>query len=483
MEEQSFAERFAGKVPVVYLAGVARKYLADAESLSEALRPLAGLTVRSSVFAQRNGSDWTPYAFFINTAQGLGLRVSGDAETKRAIHRGLPRLLDVKVSTLRGRDLTSVDFDALIVDDPVRRILQWLDNPDQYQSRAENDGEWAGFVSLVALSYHVDPAKDGPLAAGARLGDRDGPWAAVWARFTESPRSYPGVVDVLRRSKPDGVIPLHADSWPQDNDEAETSALTGIVSLAGRPTAQIRAGLAALDDEHAHRRQTVWADLGQTPAAHLVAQLTDLAEKTTAMAVGRSIEELAEQYHEQRMAGRRCLRPDPAVALSRAPFRFGGDSGRRGAVPALARGIYRCIPGSMVVGATDNCISSRSACRCTKWYVRRLRRWSPVRRRCCPYQVTGGARAGLESRLGIAGVPTVTSTCKPSVSPIADEFEPGPELAPRMRSGVAYSQDQLKRALEDGGWSFVPPDGIGDPSDRGWTEGGDIDTLGSQPGV
>jgi hypothetical protein len=34
----------------------------------------------------------------------------------------------------------------------------------------------------------------------------------------------------------------------------------------------------------------------------------------------------------------------------------------------------------------------------------------------------------------------------------------------------------------DRGWSYLPPDGIGDPSGRGWTEGGDIDTLGHNLG-
>ncbi len=79
--------------PVVYLPGVSRRRLTDVESLDDALKPLAALTVRSSFFAQRNSNDWTPYAFLTNAVQGLGLEVGADARTKSALERALPRLL------------------------------------------------------------------------------------------------------------------------------------------------------------------------------------------------------------------------------------------------------------------------------------------------------------------------------------------------------------------------------------------------------
>lgn len=115
--------------PVLYLPGVSRKQLVDTETLPEELRPLGGLIVRSSIFSQRNGSDWTPLAFFTNVGAGLSLKVAGDVETKKALRRCLPRLLDVEVSTLRGRELGAADFDELVVNDPVRETLLWLNDP------------------------------------------------------------------------------------------------------------------------------------------------------------------------------------------------------------------------------------------------------------------------------------------------------------------------------------------------------------------
>ena len=92
---------------------------------------------------------------------------------------------------------------------------------------------------------------------------------------------------------------------------------------------------------------------------------------------------------------------------------------------------------------------------------------------------------GLGSELGwrLAAVPTVTSTCKPAVSPVASGFAGGHELAPRTTAGAAYSQDKLKRALADAGWQFVPEDSDGDPTGLGWAEGGDIDAMGHRFGA
>jgi hypothetical protein len=473
----------SSRLPVVYLPGVSRRELSDTESLREELRPLAGLLVRSAVFAQRNGNDWTPFAFFTNAGYGLGLRVAADTDTREALRRSMPRLLDEDLESLRGRDLTSLEFAALVVDDPVRDILLWLDDPGRFQADAEADGRWAGFVSIVDGKFGVHPAKDGPLAAGAKLGDRTGHWAMVWSRFTEAPTSFPGVPDVLRRAKPEGVMPLHPDSWPQDNDEAEKSAFDHVARLVGKPVADVRAGLASLRKEHSPRRDWVWGRLGQAPAAEVIERLATLADVTGSVGTGASVDELAEHYTST------GWRVDDCFLESLRALDQGHPSAAH--VSRLAETLYR--PWLEATSATFQ----------TAWLS------APP----SPSDVTGqsaaeaagtcvvfvdGLRFDVAAVLGetlqrrgrstnlswaAAAVPTVTSTCKPAVSPVAGEFTDGPELAPRRVGGQAYSQDQLKRALVDRGWQFVPSDADGDPSGRGWTEGGDIDTLGHTLGA
>ncbi|QZT60282.1 BREX-1 system phosphatase PglZ type B [Mycolicibacterium austroafricanum] len=472
-----------GLPPVVYLPGVSRKQLADTESLPEELRPLGGLLVRSCVFAQRNGSDWTPFAFFTNAGVGLNLKVSGDGETRKALRRCLPRLLDIDVSSLSGRVLSSVDFDELVVDDPVRDILLWLDNPDLFQSEAQSEGKWAGFVSLVSAKYGTDPEKDGPLAAGARMGDRTGPWAAVWARFVESPRSYPAIPEVLRRSKPEDVMPLHTDSWPQDNKDAEAAAFAGVSALAGKPNADMRQRLSALSKEHAPRLTTVWAKLGLTPAAGVVEQLTALASATSSTATGATVEDLAEHYAST------GWRADDAFMNALRSLEPGHSSAK--AVTQVAESLYR--PWLEATTATFQNAWQSVAPAPTS----RPMKIALADSGTCIVFVDGLRydtamalsqnldQRGMNTRIdwAFAAVPTVTGTCKPSVSPASDEFTTGSELAPKRASGAAYSQEQLKRALADRGWTFIPGDTDGDPTGRGWIEGGDIDNLGHTLGA
>jgi hypothetical protein len=475
----------SGALPLlIYLPGVSRRQLADAASLPEELRPLAGLVSRSAVFAQRNGSDWTPLAFLTNPGLGLNLKAASDTSTKAAIARSLPRLMEVEIAALRGKTLRSDDFDQFVVDDPVRDLLLWLDCPNDFRATSETGGKWAGFVSLVTSKYKVDPEKDGVLVAGAHLGDRTGPWSAVWARYAESPRSYSNIPDVLRRSKPEGIMPLHTDSWPQDNEAAEASALSGLSTLVSAPVADIREKLVKLAADHRLRLTSVWATLGQTPAAEAVEQLSKLAESTSSIVYGSTVTELARGY-----ATSGWHADDLFIGALRTL-----DPGHQSAatVTAVAEALYRpwleatcnsfqktwLDSAPAVESGHANSSAHQHDGTCIV-FVDGLR--FDVAATLSEALTQRGLRTILD--WAIAAAPTVTSTSKPSVAPVSGQFIAGPELAPLCEGGAAYSQDQLKRALADGGWTFIPPYEDGDSSGRGWTEGGDIDNLGHSLGA
>jgi len=463
---------------VVYLPGVARKNLVDAQTLLGELRPLAGVAVRSAIFAQRNSSDWTPLAFLMNEQQGLGLSVASDNDTKEALVRSMPRLLDTPVTELRGRNLTSVDFDNALVDDPPRQVLRWLNQPKEYRADAEAIGTWDGFVSLVKKAYKVDVLKDGELVAGQMLGEREGKWSEVWTRFSESPRAYPGVVDVLRRAKPDGVISMHPDSWPQDNDEEEARTSAAVGRLSDCAPAEMRTGLAKLEVEHAGRRGSVWSTLGQAPFALLVGRLTALADGTRSLGLGSSVIERATDYVStgwkvdaaflQVLAALEAGHPTYPKVVRAAEALY------RPWLEASAKG-FQAAWTSAPPGLTPTAgVSSDEAEGTCAVFVDGLR-----------FDVAAELAVALESRglvpdlgWGLAGVPTVTSTCKPSVTPIGDLLGTGPELTPSTPTGAPAIQDSLKKLMAEAGWTFVPGDGVGEPAGRGWTEGGDIDTLG-----
>jgi hypothetical protein len=480
------ANRNAGSlVPrpvIVYLPGVSRKALTDPSDLSEELQPLAGLVVRSAIFNQRNGSDWTPSAFLMNEVQGLGLTVSANKGTKEALTRSFPRLLDVQVRDLRGRTLDSSDFDKLLVDDPARQLLMWLNDSAGYQLTLEGKGEWDGFVSLVRKDYKVDLVRDGALRAAQLLGDRDGKWSDVWNRFADAPQGYPGVVSALRAAKPDGMLSLHPDSWPQDNDEAEAEALATIDGLVSASVGEIQSRLAELRISHADRLQGVWAKLGQTPGACLVDRLAGLAKLTGSIGAASDVGGIASEYVQ---SGWRTDDSFLSVLSALEPGHANAPS-----VEKVAESLYR----PWLVATVEKFQSAWSANPPTgpepglsadepsgtcALFVDGLR-----------FDVASGlsemlVHRGLTTDLewGIAGVPTVTATCKPAVSPTAPLLRSGPELSPSTATGGSVNQDVLKKSLAGQGWAFIPEDSVGDPSGRGWTEGGDIDALGHSFGV
>jgi len=480
LANQGIAELSRGPV-IVYLPGIGRKALVDASGLPEALQPLAGLVVRSAMFCQRNGSDWTPSAFLTNEVQGLGLVVAGTRETKEALTRSFPRLLDFRVSAFKGRTLDSADFDRLVVDDPARDLLKWLDNPSEYQVALEAQGMWDGFLSLAKKQYKVDLVLDGALQAAQLLGDREGKWLGVWNRFSDTPQSYPGVVDALRAGKPDGMMVLHPDSWPQDNDEEESAALVALGKLAAEPAGQIRSKLLDLHRENVHRLDTVWAKLGQAPAARLLDRLASLAELTESTGVSSDVRGHAEHYAS---AG---WRADEAFMSALSTLELGHPSGS--SVEKVAESLYRpwlvatveqfqaAWIASPPSGPEPGVLTGEPAGTCAL-FVDGLR-----------FDVAAGLSATLTQRelatelqWGVAGVPTVTGTCKPAVSPVAALLGSGPELSPTTASGGTVNQEALKRVLADQGWEYIRDDSVGDPTGRGWTEGGNIDTLGHSLG-
>ena len=463
---------------VVYLPGVSRKNLTDASELPDDLQPLAGLVVMCTFFSQRNGADWTPSAFLTNEVHGLGLAIAGSKETKEALARAFPRLLDSRVRELKGRTLDSADFDRLLVDDPPRQLLAWMNNPDGYRGDLEAKGEWDGFVSLAKQQYKVDLVGDGVLRAGQLLGEREGKWAEVWNRFAEVPQMYPQVVSALRAGKPDGVmISLHSDSWPQDNDQAEDEAFAALASMVGSPIGEMRARLAQLHKAHAHRLDTVWAKLNQTPAAALIERLAELEETTATVGIGSKLVDLAHQYAS---AG---WRADAAFVAVLSALELGHPSA--GIAENIAESLYQpwleetvsqfqnvwfASPPS---GSEPGVALNEPAGTCVI-FVDGMR-----------YDVASGLSEALEERgldsdlqWGLAGIPTITSTCKYSVSPVAELLQGGEQLSPTTPAGGVVSQEPLKKLLTDNGWQYIPADGVGDPTGRGWTEGGDIDQLG-----
>ncbi|GMV70176.1 MAG: BREX-1 system phosphatase PglZ type B [Leptolyngbya sp. PLA2] len=472
----------ADEIPIVYMPDVTRQALRAGDECPRELQPLVELQYRGVVWTQRSGRDWTVEAFLVSD-EGVGLDVAKDAATKRSIMASLPILADTPLSRLSGR-LEAEDFDRLMVGDQPRDLLRWMSDPGGARETYMGEGKWHAFCNRCREDYGFDPEADGELTAGERLGlHEDAAWTSLWRRFCESPAAYPGIPDLLTRSKPVGTLAFVRESWPDENREAETRLRDVLVALDGAEASVARARIDELEQEHAPRRRWVWSRLGLAPLALALEHLARLAERTASHVGGESPEEMAALYAEGGFLA------DDAAIRSLAAVRSAADAK---AVSAAVRAVYlpwleaaaerlqRLSAGSplpyagqqpLVTCDAETCIlfadglrfdlAQRvvAACEERSLQVRQHRRW--------------------------AALPSVTATAKPAVSPVADRIR-GVDLpetfAPDIdATGQSLTAPRFRRLLEEAGYQVISAGECGDPgkkSARGWAEFGQIDRRG-----
>lgn len=476
----------AGTVPVLYLPGVTRQALRAVEGCPPELQPLLELQFRGKVWHGTNNREWTAEAFLTSEA-GLGLEMARDATTREALLRTLPLLADLDVTPLRGRRLDATDFDKLAVDDPVRDLLRWMNDPDG--TRATLDGpRWPALRSMIRSQFQFDPEEEPPSAAADHLAGGGGPWDAVWQRFCENPRLYPGIPRLLRDpAVASGELPLDMSRRPTENDEAEGRLRRDLDRAGGLAHHEAGRLILELEKEHAPRRDWVWAEIGESPLARVLEPVARLASLGMAPVTGNTVEELVGRYAAE---GWRC--DAAALAALAAPL----NSQDQAVVHAVVRVLY--LPWlddtarrlQDLAGTDPNCLNA-------------LVRSPAAERDCCLLFVdglrfdVGGAlhealeRRGLQSDLDhrLAPLPSVTPTAKPAAAPIAEEItgpavtedfcatlgeEQRPVTAQRLRDAMAAREIVVMASDE----CRVPVGSRG-----GWTEGGQLDELGHKLGL
>ncbi|MBU4394794.1 MAG: BREX-1 system phosphatase PglZ type B, partial [Proteobacteria bacterium] len=251
------------RTPIFYLPGVSRQDLRAVESCPDHLKPLAELQYRGVIWSQVNAKDWTVLAYLKSDQGGLGLDVAQDSDAKTAMQLALYRLLDEEVELLKGKRLDKDYFNTLLTGgDPVRDLLQWLDQGDAFQA-SRGEQEWKAFVEVCKSQLAFNPQKAGVLAGAAKLAAKEGPWHAVWERFCEAPKRYPNIPAQIRkcRAPSDTIFWLVGDGsfdgWPQWNEEQEKGLHRDLLSLANVPAHDARKKLLDLEKQHGRRRRLV----------------------------------------------------------------------------------------------------------------------------------------------------------------------------------------------------------------------------------
>ncbi len=468
-------------VPVIYLPNVSRQTLRSIEECPEPLLPLIELQYRGNVWCQRNGKDWTVEAFLVSEDSAMELDVAKDGHTRRATLGALAQLAVTPLSRLRGKRLEAEDFDKLMIEDTPRNLLEWMSDPQGVREKWDA-GQWAAFRSRCKAEYKFDPETDGELVAGERLGMREAEWLGVWQRFVEAPALYPGLPELLRRAKPSGLM-FVKETWPRENDEAERALRKDLNQLVGKAPAEARVLVAGLEAEHGPRRQWVWAKLGESPLAKALAHLAALVTRTTTGLGGDTPKAMADLYAQSGYLA------DDAVLRSLAEVKSAEDFE---AVSVAARALYlpwvqdaaehfQKLVASTPLPAKGNGadgLVEAEAGTCIL-FVDGLR--FDLGQRLAGLAQDRKLRVSQGRRW--AAVPTVTSTAKPAVSPVASQLAGhwlGEDFAPEVDdTGQPATTDRIKKLMAAAGYQCLAASEVGQPqAGRAWTEYGEFDSLG-----
>lgn len=476
----------ADTVPILYLPQVARQQLRAGSECPPTLQPLIELQYRGTVWHQRNGRDWTVDAF-LSSADGCGLDLAQDAQTRQALLRALPLVAVEPLAHLAGRRLEASDFDALAVDDPVRELLTWMSDPEGFEKGCDA-GRWQTFRDVCARDYDFDPDTDGVgkaadalLNSGSRHAQK---WETVWKRFAESPTAWSGVKECLREAQPVDMF-VDPGRLPQKNDDEEQALRTELEAACELSHAEACAKVRGLEKQHGPRRQWVWALLGQSPLAGALEPLAQLAESAARPLAGPDVKSMVAYFADE---GWRCdaaaidaqaVRLDVADAelVARVVHTLYGpwlDASARHFQERMAAEDAHALAGG-VVAEKDICVL----------FVDGLR-----------YDIGQRLRDALKAReLGVdlqhrlAPLPTVTSTAKVMASPAHDavegaigteDFNPSlietgkPLDAQRLREVMASRDVEIIAANEN---RFAGVENAG-----GWSEIGELDALGHKIG-
>ena len=484
----------SGIVPIIYLPGVSRATLRATEECPNELKPLAELQYRGVFWSQTNGKDWTITAFLQTNHGGLQLKIAKDQTTATAIRRAIEKLMDVPVVDLQAKsasdELNSNYFHLLISDDPVDDLLTWLAEPEGTRKRWESD-RWEALCSDCLKNYGFDPIHDGPLVGAEHLGlQSKTAWKTAWKRFTIAPSRYAGLIEQLRRAKPQtkGGQTLFQNAeefWPQDNEAAETELRRSLVDVALASASEARATLLELENSHKQRREWVWARLNLAPLANASDHLARLAGVTQKPLTGATTADMVKAYTDG------GWQADAAVLDALAAVSHPQD---RDVVCAAIAQVYS-------PWLRDAAELFQQRVKHEPLPGRDLPRLSDVPSGTCVlfadglrYDLGQKLKAALEAKVGavqlrhqFVALPSVTPTAKPAVSPVAGKIK-GTEAGDEFRPCVAVDEkilsiDRFRKLLEDDGYQILGLGEIGEPKGRAWTEFGKVDKTGHEEGI
>ena len=166
-------------------------------------------------------------------------------------------------------------LNALLGSDLAADMLDWIDGAF---TEVGDPSRFAAFANIAEKQLKLDPRKLSPQDAVRRLVKREGGWAEVWTRLAAS-TGLETVVTYLFLEEP-GTLFEHSenrDSYPRLNAQDEKKLRQALLSLADLSPEAAKKRIAELNEEHAWRRETIWARRGEAPLAKALTFIAKVA--------------------------------------------------------------------------------------------------------------------------------------------------------------------------------------------------------------
>ena len=478
----------SGSIPVIYLPGISRSAFRKADQCPNKAKHLFALQFQGHFWTQKNGKDWTPFAFFSSADGGLGLDVASDQETRLAIQESLPKLMGTEINALQGRKLESSDFRAVIITDAVQTLLRWMNDPDATKLELQKSGsEWSSFCSVCRNQYGFNPDKDGAITAAEKLPSGKPEWNLVWRRFKEAPQRYPGIKKLLETPGQMSLFEKATEYNPSANRQEEERLEKTLLALSNVSQKDALKKIKTLAAEHKHRSEWVWAELGESPLAKAISYLQNLAEVVESSGNPSSWEALAEYYSST------GWKADYNVLCALDAPR---SSSAIKAVNAAIRTLYlpwleklsihaQALATSYPNSGPNTCRSLAVEDGTIYLFADGLR--MDIARALEERLKNAGNMVDVAFDLAWSALPTVTATAKPAWLPLAAKLGgslEGAGFEPKERSNAKIlTHARFKQLVEELGITFLTTEDTLFPDGCAWTEYGSLDKYGHEQGA
>ncbi len=476
----SEADWESGTIPIIYLPGVAKSDLRNVEEAGLFFQPLIEYQYTGVLFLQENGKEWSTLAFVENQVNGLGLKVAKDNATKESLKKALSTIFQDK-DVLQGKSLIDAEYlNNLLFPDLIPNILKWMCIGDGFLNQMDA-GRSDVFKNLCLIQYDFEPKELDIKSITEKLGSQKGNWKYVWQHYANAPKKYPEIEELFRLAKPTdlgtGIFGLPEESWPQVNEEAESTLLNELNKTAKQVPKEAAKKLGLLAEENKKRLSWIWNELGKAPLANAVQHLASMAKICVEAFPSGSIDEIKTYYENTGYLA------DQQMRMSFAAVKSEKD---KNAVKSLIQLIYQpwletitnifqnlvekdtsIFTGQIAKEETENFVLFVDAFR-FELALDFTNRFAKNK-----YEVT------LKSDW--SAIPSLTPTAKPNVSPVSISISQNSSIKdfrPQLSNGKDLQTAAFREQLAANGFRHISKTNDIDPSVKSWQEIGDIDTKG-----